>query len=114
MQLEKMQKLVLDALEDVKAVNTVVLDVSKQTDVTDCMIITSGTSSRHVKALANNVIEEAKKAGSPALGSEGEASADWILVDLGNVVVHVMLPETRELYDLEKLWTFVERGKEKK
>lgn len=110
MQLEEIQKLVIDALEDLKAINIVKLDVSQQTDITDLMIIATGTSSRHVNALAENVITEAKKAGSPALGSEGEPNADWVLVDLGDVVVHVMLAETRELYDLEKLWTFVERG----
>lgn len=109
MQLEEMQQLVIDSLEDLKAINIVVLDVSKQTDVTDRMIIASGTSSRHVKGLAENVATEAKKAGRQALGSEGEEAADWVLVDLGDVVVHVMLPETRELYDLEKLWTFVDR-----
>ncbi|MDH5424475.1 MAG: ribosome silencing factor [Gammaproteobacteria bacterium] len=110
MQLEEMQKLVIDTLEDLKAVNIVVLDVSKQTSVTDRMIIASGTSSRHVKGLAENVIAEAKKAGYPALGSEGEVDAEWVLVDLGDVLVHVMRPETRELYDLEKLWTFVSRN----
>lgn len=109
MQLEEMQKLVIDSLEDLKAINIVVLDVSNQTSITDRMIIASGTSSRHVKGLAENVMTEAKKAGCPALGSEGEVDADWVLVDLGNVIVHVMRPETRELYDLEKLWTFVSR-----
>jgi len=109
MQLEAMQQMVIDSLEDVKGVNIVVLDVSRQTDVTDRMIIATGTSTRHVKALAENVIADAKKAGSPAQGSEGEPNADWVLVDLGDVVLHVMLAETRELYDLEKLWTFVDR-----
>ena len=109
MSLEVMQKMVIDSLEDVKGVNIVVLDVSKKTDVTDRMIIATGTSSRHVKALAENVIADAKKAGTPARGSEGEPNADWVLVDLGDVVVHVMMAETRELYDLEKLWTFVDR-----
>jgi len=109
MSLEVMQKMVIDSLEDVKGVNIVVLDVSQKTDVTDRMIIATGTSSRHVKALAENVIADAKKAGSPARGSEGEPNADWVLVDLGDVVVHVMMAETRELYDLEKLWTFVDR-----
>jgi len=109
MSLEAMQKMIIDSLEDVKGVNIVVLDVSQQTSVTDRMIIATGTSSRHVKALAENVIADAKKAGTPALGSEGEPNADWVLVDMGDVIVHVMMAETRELYDLEKLWTFVER-----
>lgn len=109
MQLEEMQKMVIDALEDLKAIDITVLDVSEQTSVTERMIIASGTSSRHVKGLADNVMIEAKKAGCPALGSEGEVDAEWVLVDLGDIVVHVMKPETRDLYDLEKLWTFVER-----
>lgn len=109
MSLEVMQKMVIDSLEDLKGVNIVVLDVSQKTDVTDRMIIATGTSSRHVRALAENVVADAKKAGSPARGSEGEPNADWVLVDLGDVVVHVMMAETRELYDLEKLWTFVDR-----
>lgn len=109
MSLEVMQKMVIDSLEDLKGVNIVVLDVSQKTDVTDRMIIATGTSSRHVRALAENVIADAKKAGSPARGSEGEPNADWVLVDLGDIVVHVMMAETRELYDLEKLWTFVDR-----
>lgn len=111
MQLEDLEKLVMNALEDLKGVNITTLDVGQQTDITDRMIIATGTSTRHVNALAENVIMEAKKAGSPALGSEGEPNADWVLVDLGDIVVHVMLAETRELYDLEKLWTFVEREK---
>lgn len=110
MQLEQMQALVIQALEDMKAKNIVVLDVSSQTDVTDLMIIASGTSTTHVKSIAGNVEADAKKAGIPPLGVEGQAGSDWVLVDLGEIVVHVMLPETRELYDLEKLWTFVERG----
>ena len=109
MQLEEMQQLVINSLEEMKAIDITVLDVSEQTSVTDKMIIASGTSSRHVKALANSIVVDAKKAGSPAMGSEGETDGDWVLVDLGDIVVHVMMPETRELYDLEKLWTFVER-----
>ena len=109
MQLEQMQKLVMNSLEDLKALNIVVLDVSEQTSVTDRMIIASGTSARHVKGLAENVIADAKKAGCPALSSEGEVDAEWVLVDLGDILVHVMKPETRDLYELEKLWTFVER-----
>ena len=109
MQLEQMQKLVIDSLEDLKAIDITVLDVSERTSVTERMVIASGTSARHVKGLADNVMTEAKKAGCPALGSEGETDAEWVLVDLGDIVVHVMKPETRELYDLENLWTFVER-----
>ena len=69
------------------------------------LVVVSGTSSRHVKSLADNVIQQAKAAGVPILGVEGESKADWVLVDLGDVVVHVMLPETRAFYDLERLWS---------
>lgn len=109
MQLEELETSVIGWLEDMKANDITVLDVSALTDVTDRMVIASGTSTRHVKAIASNVEQEAKKAGHPALGSEGEPNADWILVDLADIIVHVMMPETRSLYDLEKLWTFVER-----
>lgn len=82
-----------------------VLDVRSLTDVTDYMVIATGNSSRQVKALANSVIMAAKEAGMPALGVEGEQDADWILIDLADVVVHVMQTEMREFYQLEKLWT---------
>ncbi|MBM7332562.1 MAG: ribosome silencing factor [Alcanivorax sp.] len=96
--------LVLDALEELKAKNVASLDVRAMTSVADDMVIASGTSSRHVKALADNVMEKAKQAGYAPLGTEGERGAEWILVDLGDVIVHLMLPATREFYDLERLW----------
>ncbi|MBL7250271.1 ribosome silencing factor [Alloalcanivorax sp. C16-2] len=96
--------LVLDALEELKAKNIASLDVRALTSVADDMVIASGTSSRHVKALADNVMEKAKDAGYRPLGTEGERGAEWILVDLGDVIVHLMLPATREFYDLERLW----------
>ncbi|MDX1803981.1 MAG: ribosome silencing factor [Alcanivorax sp.] len=96
--------LVIDALEDVKAQNITSLDVHDLTTVADHMVIASGTSNRHVKALADNVIEAAKDAGYTPLGTEGETGGEWILVDLGDVIVHLMLPATREFYDLERLW----------
>lgn len=92
------------ALDDVKAQEVVQLDVREMTNVADTIVIASGTSTRHVKALADNVAEEAKKAGFRPLGMEGERDAEWILVDLGYVVVHVMLPTARRFYDLESLW----------
>ncbi len=95
---------VIDALENVKAEDIAVLDVTELTDVTDTLIVASGNSSRQIKALANSVVEDCKKAGHQPLGVEGEDGSDWILVDLGDVVVHIMLPETRSFYDLEKLW----------
>ncbi len=104
MQAEQLKQLVVDALDDLKAVNTVTLDVTKLTDVTDFLIITSGTSNRHVKSLADNVCMEAKKQGQRPLGVEGEDAGEWVLVDFGDVVVHVMLPATRDFYDLERLW----------
>lgn len=101
---DSLKTLVLDALDDLKAKDVALLDVSRLTSVTDLMIVVSGTSTRHVMALANNVVERVKAEGIQPLGVEGEAGADWVLVDLGDLVVHVMLPETRELYDLERLW----------
>ena len=104
MESEALKKLVLDALDDLKAINTVSLDVSGLTDVMDHMVIASGSSSRHVKSLATNVSVEAKKRGLHPLGVEGADQGEWVLVDFGDVVVHVMLPATRDFYDLERLW----------
>lgn len=103
-EVEEIKNLVVKALEDLKAVNLVVLDVRGKTTVADFMVIASGTSDRHVKSLANNLLEESKKAGVAPLGVEGEKSGEWVLVDLGDVVTHIMLPQTRDFYQLEKLW----------
>jgi ribosome-associated protein len=103
-QIQNCLQVVHDALLDVKAKDIVQFDVSEITNVSDAIVIASGTSTRHVKALADNVAEEAKKAGFRPLGVEGERDAEWILIDLGFVVVHVMLPTTRRFYDLESLW----------
>jgi ribosome-associated protein len=92
------------ALADVKAQNIVELDVRGMSNVSDVLVVASGTSTRHVKALARNVADECKKAGFRPIGVEGETDAEWILVDLGLVVVHVMLPTARSFYDLESLW----------
>ncbi|MGM0614795.1 MAG: ribosome silencing factor [Pseudomonadota bacterium] len=104
MQIETLKTLAVDALDELKARDITHLDVAKLTDVTDLMIIASGTSTRHVSALAQNLVEKAKEQGLQPRGVEGGANADWVLVDLGDVVVHVMLPEARALYDLERLW----------
>ena len=101
---DSLKTLVLDALDDLKAKDVALLDVARLTSVTDLMVVASGTSTRHVMALASNVVERVKAEGIQPLGVEGEAGADWVLVDLGDLVVHVMLPETRELDDLERLW----------
>tara|TARA_B110000503_G_scaffold43274_1_gene70766 strand:+ start:5391 stop:5726 length:336 start_codon:yes stop_codon:yes gene_type:complete len=105
MESEQFKQLVVAALGDLKAVNTVTLDVSALTDMTDYMVITSGTSNRHVKSLATNVAVEAKNVGNVPIGIEGDDTGEWVLVDFGDVVVHVMLPATRDYYDLERLWT---------
>lgn len=104
MKLDELLKLVLNALEDLKAQNIQVLDVHDLTTITERMVICSGTSSRQVKALADNLVTEAKQHGHAPLGVEGGDSAEWILVDLGDVVVHVMHVQARMFYQLEKLW----------
>ncbi|MFU8798326.1 MAG: ribosome silencing factor [Gammaproteobacteria bacterium] len=100
-----LKNLIIKALEDLKGKNIIVLDVTELTPMTDIMIICTGTSNRHVKSLAKNVVERAKKRGEQPLGIEGEREGDWILIDLNSVVVHVMLAEVRTLYSLEKLWS---------
>ena len=97
-------KLALGALEDMKAQQLRVIDVRGRMDVADTLIIASGTSDRHVKSLAANVVSAAKKAGHPPYGVEGERTGEWVLVDLPEVIVHVMLPAVREFYAIEKLW----------
>ncbi len=96
--------LALNALDDMKAQDVRVLDVSEKSTITETMIVATGTSTRHVKSIADNVALEAKKKGNPALGVEGEQGSEWVLVDLDDVVVHVMLQQTRDFYNLEKLW----------
>lgn len=106
---DRLQAIVTAALEDVKGVDIEVIDVRGLTSITDRMVIVSGTSSRHIKALADNVVLKAKENGFTALGVEGESDAGWILVDLVDVVVHIMMPDTREFYALEKLWSVGDR-----
>ena len=97
-------KTVKAALDDMKAVNVRVFDVRKVTDVSDCMILASGTSDRHVRSIADRVVEHAKAGGFRPMGVEGERDGEWVLVDLNDVIVHVMLPRVREFYGLEELW----------
>jgi ribosome-associated protein len=101
---KSLEQIVAGALEDLKADNVHVLDVRHLTTVTDTMVIASGRSDRHVRAIAGAVVEQVKKAGFRPLGVEGERSGEWVLVDLADLVVHVMLPRVREFYNLEKLW----------
>lgn len=105
MQIEQLKHLVLDTLADLKARDVTVMDVRGKTVVTDFMIVASGTSDRHVKAIAEAVAFRAKEGGEPPLGSEGVAEGEWALVDLNGVVVHVMLPKVRDFYNLERLWS---------
>ncbi|WP_347332031.1 ribosome silencing factor [Marinimicrobium locisalis] len=100
-----LNELILNALDDLKGKNVVQLDVRELSNVMDTLVIASGTSSRHVKSLASNLVEDAKHAGHQPLGVEGLETGNWVLVDFGDIVVHVMLDEAREFYDLEKLWS---------
>ena len=102
---EQLSQLVVDALDDIKGQNIVKLDVRNMTTVTDYMIVASGRSNRHVQALVDNVAEKAAAAGHRAIGVEGEAGGEWVLLDLQDTLVHVMLPKVREFYNLEKLWS---------
>lgn len=101
---DDLQGLVVEALDDLKGQNVLALDVSGSSSVTDWMVIASGTSGRHVKALVDRLIERVKANGVAPVGVEGQAALDWVLVDLGDVVVHIMQRETRSFYDLERLW----------
>ncbi len=100
-----LRRRVLDALDDLKAKDVCEIDVRGKTSIADTLIIASGTSSRHVKSMADEVIRFAKQAGVLPLGVEGQEEAEWVLVDLGDIIVHVMLPRIREFYGLERLWT---------
>jgi ribosome-associated protein len=105
MHVEDLRQLVITALDDMKARDVTVLDVRGQTAITDYMIVASGTSDRHVKAIAETVAFRAKDAGETPLGSEGLAQGEWALVDLNGVVLHVMQAKVREFYHLERLWS---------
>ncbi|EGV51410.1 ribosome-associated protein IOJAP [Candidatus Endoriftia persephone str. Guaymas] len=105
MQVEELRDLVVEALDDMKANDIVVLDVRGKTSITDIMIVASGTSDRHVKSIAQTVAFKAKQAGEAPLGSEGLDDGEWVLVDLNGVVLHVMLPKVRDFYHLERLWS---------
>ena len=102
---KNLTEIVVNALEDVKALDIALIDVRGLTDIMDTMVVASGNSSRQVKALANNLVVDAKSAGYTPIGVEGDDTSEWILVDFGDLVAHIMLPATRQLYDLERLWS---------
>lgn len=110
---EELKKLVLDTLDDYKANDVSAIDVKNLTTVTDYMVICSSTSKRHAQTLSEQLIINAKKNGIIPLGVEGEDDGEWILVDLVDVIVHIMQPKIREFYSLEKLWTKVEESRVK-
>ena len=99
-----LKSVVINALADMKALEVKVLDVRGLTDIADFMVIASGTSDRHVRSVAQRVVERTKEAGFRPHGVEGQQDSDWVLIDLSEMIVHVMLPRVREFYGLEKLW----------
>jgi ribosome-associated protein len=101
---DQLQQLVVSSLEDFKAIDILVIDVSGKNPLTERMVIASGNSTRHVKSMAENLVVSAKLAGNLPLGVEGAGEGEWVLVDLNDVIVHLMLPQTRAFYNLEKLW----------
>ncbi len=113
MDIKKLQKIVVDALEDIKAKDIEVLNTSKITPLFDRVVIASGDSSRHVRALARNVHDKVKEAGGEVIGIEGEEAGEWVLVDLADIVVHVMQPVVRAHYNLEELWQTVPKRTKK-
>ena len=106
---EAMGDLVVEVLDDLKAQSVLRLDVRHLTSMTDVMIIASGRSARHVRAVANAVLERCEAAGVTPIGVEGEDGGEWVLVDLGDVIAHIMVPSVREFYALEKLWDIAAR-----
>jgi ribosome-associated protein len=102
--LEKIKLAVVDAIEDIKGFDISVMDVREMTSLASYMIVASASSSRQTKAIANNVLEKLKELGVQSRGTEGEREGEWVLVDLGDIIVHIMLPTTRAYYNLEQLW----------
>ncbi|HZV62942.1 MAG TPA: ribosome silencing factor [Methylophilaceae bacterium] len=109
MDIEVMKEAVIDALEDIKGFDITVMDVRKLTSMTNYMIVASATSNRQAKAMADNVREKLKAQGADLRGVEGEKEGEWVLVDLSDIIVHIMLPATRAYYNLEQLWGAAEQ-----
>ncbi len=105
MQGKALQDFVIDKIDDLKGQDIVALDVQGKSSITDCMIICTGTSTRHVMSIASHVVQESRAAGMELYCMKGQEASDWIVVDLGEVIVHVMQEESRRLYELEKLWS---------
>ncbi len=101
---EQLRQLVVSTLEDLKAIDIQNVDVTGFSSLTDCFVIASGNSTRHVRSMAEKLVMLAKNSGTPPLGVEGQRQGEWVLVDLNDVIVHLMLPQTRAFYNLEKLW----------
>ena len=101
---DNLRDLVISSLEDLKAIDIHTIDVRGQNPLTDLLVVASGSSNRHVKAMADKLVTKAKESGFQPLGVEGYRQGDWVLVDLNDVIVHIMLPQTRAFYNLEKLW----------
>jgi ribosome-associated protein len=104
MQAEQLRQIAEQALDEIKAHDVIVLDTRRLTSMFDYMIVASADSARQTKALARNVAEKVKSAGGSVLGLEGDQTGEWVLVDLGDVVVHIMQPAIRDYYNLEQLW----------
>ncbi|CDL83419.1 conserved hypothetical protein [Xenorhabdus szentirmaii DSM 16338] len=105
MQGTELQQFVIDKLEDSKAQDIVSIDVRGKSSITDCMVICTGTSSRHLMSVADNLIDDCREVGIMPLGVEGQGISDWIVVDLGEIMIHVMQEDSRRMYELEKLWS---------
>ncbi|BCE03415.1 ribosome silencing factor [Marinicellulosiphila megalodicopiae] len=103
-QIEQLKTTIIKSLEDIKAQDIVTIDVSEKTNIADYMIIASGTSTRHLRALVDNAAVDVKKAGFDVQSKEGSAASDWVLIDFGDVILHAFMPDSRKYYDLERLW----------
>ncbi len=102
---QTLQSFVIDKVDDLKAQDIIAIDVRGKSSITDCMVICTGTSNRHVVSIADHLVQESRAAGMTPMGTDGKEGGDWVVVDLGEIIVHVMQEESRQLYELEKLWS---------